>query len=738
MPRAARAAAVISFALFCFYSAATPLFEASDELWHYPLVQHLANGGGLPVQRAGQNDADAPWRQEGSQPPFYYAVAALVSAPFDDANWRELRRLNPHADLGVQTSDGNVNAVLHAPAEDFPWRAAALAARMARLVSILFSTGTVVFTFFVARELFPGQPGDERALGAMLFVACVPMFAFISGSINNDNAAAFFCTLGLWRALRMARTQDLSKRSAVVAAVIAALGALSKTSALGALGLFALAAALAALGRWEEQSKRHRSDALRALLGWLLVFVFVTVLLAGWWFVRNVQLYGDALGWSAFLDAVGRRDTPATLAELWTEREGFVRTYWGVFGALNVGMPDWVYGVLDRLAAVAILGCVWGTLQAIRGHDGWRALTTPRARASAVCLAWLAVIFIALLRWTALTPASQGRLMFPAIAVIGAAMAYGLAAIHRWLLRLGVAVLAGVAITMPFVAIAPAYARPPNIWAQRLPVSVDAAFGAALRLVEAGGDAGAAPGTQATLRLNWELTQTLPVNISVFVHLIDENDVIVAQRDMHPGQGNLAVAEVAAPFRWSDRYALRIPRLARAPATLRWAVGVYDAATGQRLTLPNGADRIIFAGPALSADALAAAALSFANGADLMRVDGVQTAAEPGESFTLRTHWRLTSAALRDVNVSFQIIDAQGRKVAQSDGGLALTTWRTGEAAEATHTLRVEDSAAPGVYRLLLVMYVPEGDFAKISAYDDRGILRGVETTLTQFRVRLR
>ena len=317
MPRAARAVAVFSFALFCLYSAVTPLFEASDELWHYPLVQHLANGGALPVQRAGQSDVDAPWRQEGSQPPFYYAVAALVSAPFDDANWRELRRLNPHADLGVQTSDGNINAVLHAPAEEFPWQAAALAARMARLVSILFSTGTVAFAYLVARELFPAQTGDERALAAMLFVACAPMFAFISGSINNDNAAAFFCTLGLWRALRMVRTLDLSKRSALVAGVIAALGVLSKTSALGLLGLFVLAAGLAALGRWEEQAKRQAAGVLRALLVWLGVFAIVSALLAGWWFVRNAQLYGDALGWNAFLDAAGRRDSPATLAELY-------------------------------------------------------------------------------------------------------------------------------------------------------------------------------------------------------------------------------------------------------------------------------------------------------------------------------------------------------------------------------------------------------------------------------------
>jgi len=32
------------------YAVVTPLFEISDELWHYPMVKHLADGGGLPVQ----------------------------------------------------------------------------------------------------------------------------------------------------------------------------------------------------------------------------------------------------------------------------------------------------------------------------------------------------------------------------------------------------------------------------------------------------------------------------------------------------------------------------------------------------------------------------------------------------------------------------------------------------------------------------------------------------------------
>ena len=67
------------------YSTATPVFEASDELNHYPFVQTLAEGNGLPVQRPGQ---ETLWGQEGSQPPLYYALAAISPPGLTLAIWR--------------------------------------------------------------------------------------------------------------------------------------------------------------------------------------------------------------------------------------------------------------------------------------------------------------------------------------------------------------------------------------------------------------------------------------------------------------------------------------------------------------------------------------------------------------------------------------------------------------------------------------------------------------------------
>ena len=58
------------------YSVATPIFEASDEVSHYAVVQHISNMGTLPVQQPGVRTA---WEQEGSQPPLYYLLVSPVA-----------------------------------------------------------------------------------------------------------------------------------------------------------------------------------------------------------------------------------------------------------------------------------------------------------------------------------------------------------------------------------------------------------------------------------------------------------------------------------------------------------------------------------------------------------------------------------------------------------------------------------------------------------------------------------
>ena len=65
------------------YSIITPMFEAPDELHHYFYVKHLADGNTLPIQDPA---VESLWAQEGSQPPLYYALAALATSWIDTSD----------------------------------------------------------------------------------------------------------------------------------------------------------------------------------------------------------------------------------------------------------------------------------------------------------------------------------------------------------------------------------------------------------------------------------------------------------------------------------------------------------------------------------------------------------------------------------------------------------------------------------------------------------------------------
>src|SRR5688572_8007579 len=128
--------------LATIYSVVTPIFEASDELWHYPMVKYLAdNSLGLP--RPDPNEA---WRQEGGQPPLYYMLAAILTGGIDTSDMGMVRRINPHADIGVVRPDGNANMVVHR-ANEANWHGTMLALHVARFLSIALGLSTVIVTY---------------------------------------------------------------------------------------------------------------------------------------------------------------------------------------------------------------------------------------------------------------------------------------------------------------------------------------------------------------------------------------------------------------------------------------------------------------------------------------------------------------------------------------------------------------------------------------------------------------
>jgi 4-amino-4-deoxy-L-arabinose transferase-like glycosyltransferase len=506
------------------YALVTPAFEASDELWHYPMVRHLADGNPLPVQVFDPNLA-GPWHQQASQPPLYYYLAAALTFWVDTSDMSQIRRLNPHVDTGVVTADGNINLAIHDPAAN-PWQGTLLSIRIVRLTSVLLGATTVLLTYHIARAVAPERP--EIALGAAAVNAFTPMFLFISGAVNNDNLVIPLASLSLLLMIRLVSVHSQFSRTAAVRihnsqftisllllGTVIGLAALTKFSGVG-LTLLALGSIFVAL--WQRSNCQITAPALVRILAqtmayWLLMLLPV-FLIAGWWYYRNWTLYGDWTGWNAFIAVLGQRPQPASLAQLWSERAGFLAAYWGLFGGLNVAMPAWIYTVLNTLLLAAVLTTPLSLYRRLQLTIDNSQLTihnfllslyrrlqltidnsqltihnfllslyrrlqltidnsqltiqnyflslTLRHFPLLLCLLWSLAIIYGLIQWTTITWSSQGRLVFTAISALITLFVTGLVGWlpRRWataVVTLLATFLFIIAAAAPFLWIRPAY-----------------------------------------------------------------------------------------------------------------------------------------------------------------------------------------------------------------------------------------------------------------------------------------
>jgi len=752
------------------YSIVTPIFEASDELWHYPMVQWLSKGNPLPVQDAKNV---GPWKQEASQPPLYYYLTGWATFWIDTSDLAEVRVENPHVDNGVITPDGNRNLVVHNPQREvFPWRGTVLAVHLVRFLSALMGAVTVWLTYKIALELFPDR--EFLALGAAAINAFTPMFVFISGAVNNDNLTMTLCSLALLMMVKQLRTTDdegrmtderhsstvnrlssfwLSMGRWLPLGIVLGLGALTKTSALALLPITALAISVVA---WRKESWAE-------FFAGAIATAVPVLLIAGWWYLRNIQLYGDPTGINAFIDVLGKRAAPATLAQLWGERWGFMLSYWGLFGGVNVPLDNWVYHVLNALAIVGVIGVViylvtltWRWFHEDPIHS-WRDFVYDlrdfvQGRAPLFLVGLFGVIVVALLtQWASVTWSSQGRLVFSAISTWSIFLALGIATVATK--RLARSILAAMAVFMfgvsalaPFTTIAPAYAQSRSLTADdgRLTgaTQLDVTFGERLKLI--GADVAAStvqPGGQAEVTLYWQATQPMDQDFSTFVHLLDQNDIVVAQRDMYPGQGAWPTSQMKVGDIIASRYVLNIAATEYAPDRLMWEVGVYDYFDPQQQRLPasTGGDNVRFGSLGLevqSGDVPNPITVNLGNQLDLIGYAVDTRSAAPNESIHLTLYWRARSKMTIDYTVFTHVLQPPETIWAQQDKALPPTSsWTIGQVVSDKYELKIKPDAPPGVYEIEVGVYEPQ-KFDRLRVMTDDGRITENFVLLSKVRVK--
>jgi 4-amino-4-deoxy-L-arabinose transferase-like glycosyltransferase len=698
--------------LGAIFAVTVPLYEAPDEPKHIALTGHVAETGSWPRQVPG---VFTPWQQEGSQPPLYYRAMAgltrLFSWPVDGLG--TLFRPNPFARPGDLTADVNKNVALHGPGEAFPWQGPTLTVRLWRLTSVVIAAAAVPAVYGLGRTLFPDRPA--WAAGATLLITFNPAFIFNMSRVSNDALAVPLTALGFWLLARAWTAKDQPAYRFGLAGVATGLAALTKLS-----GLVLLPAGLAAL---LDRAVRHR-QSLKATALCLILFLGPPALLAGWWFWQNLGLYGDPTGLNVMVEIAGRRQgTPNFLAEV----RGTIWSYWALFGWMNIGPEPAALHLLEGLTVLGLVGACGLTVASLIRRNPE---LFSRLAGLWVCLGLEAAAFI---RWTALTPASDGRLLYPAAGPIAVLLWAGWEALTaRWRLTrplpwLLVGALGVLAVVAPFRYILPAYAGPEPV--QAVPADarpVNVTFGGRLRLL-AYEPGKAEPGEPLRVTFYWECLGPTPEPWALFIHQVgNAAGAAVPNVDTFPGRGIMSTADCVPGYRFADRYALPVRGVPEGAAVVRLRVGLRVPPVGGEpvpVTGPSGEPLdalVIEAGKVRGRVGVARRTEGPAVGPLRLLASEVAGQARAGGVLTVVTVWEVLSPTDADWRVFVHLGDPDRPPLAQSDGPPAAGNfparwWEPGDTFVDRREIRLPQDLPPGRYPVTAGLYTPGGIRADVA-----------------------
>jgi len=427
--------------------------------------------------------------------------------------------------------------------------------------------------------------------------------------------------------------------------------------------------------------------------------------------------------------------------------------------------PSWAYPVLDRLAAVALTGLLVGVARnvlkarAAKGSRGGHACPPLRRWAGLALLGgWVCIVFVSVARYTALTMASQGRLMFQAISAICVLLVGGLvewapARIRPAVAFLPAGFLAVLAVTAPFTSIRPAYQRPSVTAAGDVPAAarpVGFVYDGKVRLLgyEMETDR-VQPGQPVGITLFWQALAPMQEDYSITLQLYGWHQALW-QHDTYPGGGSYPTSQWSPGELVVDHYVIT-PRgdvTGPGPVLAPLAVGLYRHDTMEKLPVADAQGQAVafpVAARLTLESAESAPAISqplrrnFGGVVDLAGYDVGDGRAGAGADAPLTLYWRVTGQPQRDYKVFVHLLDAQGRVVAQADappldGSYPMSAWQVGEVLADGHRLAIPADADRGKYRIFVGLYDPDTG-ERLPVLDDQGRVTDDQASLADLEI---
>lgn len=390
-------------------------------------------------------------------------------------------------------------------------------------------------------------------------------------------------------------------------------------------------------------------------------------------------------------------------------------TYWGLFGGVNVMAPRAFYWLCDLLSTAGLVGfCIWVLRR-------WRHGFARADYRVLIPVAWAGVLFVSVLRWTWISPAFQGRLVFPGIAGISTLMMLGLRQWvprrHRALTSLTVgSALLFIAALLPFVSIKPAYARPKPLTLSEIPESarVDPAdVGGVARVVGIQFEPQTIkPEDRAGFVeavIYWETLRSPDTDYVSFARLLGRDEELAGHVNRHPACGMVPTSLWQPGQVWRDPYRIPVGKHAQAPTRLRLEVGLYDAKTHRTLgAVPVGEAKL--APPGCEPDVGHPLDVQLADGVTLRGYDLAPTRVQAGDVLTTTLYWQARTAPSKDYQVFVHLTGKSSEPLAQGDapplmGDYPTSLWAEGETIADPHPVMVPSDLSAGQYRLLVGMY---------------------------------
>ena len=723
-------------ALAVGYSVVTPLYEPTDEVGHFRYIEYLRILRQLPAPRVNGVLIQS------HHPPLFHAAAALVSAWVPrDRLWDYEPEVNPYWGYRYwEPGVDNKNQFMHRAEEAWPYRGTTLAIHVVRWFNIVLGALTVWLAYRLAQAIFPER--RTFALGATAFVAFNPMFLHLSGGINNDVAAGLVSTATLLVCLKIVQPDGVSpKRREIQLGVLLGLALLTKFNLLALLPVIEIALALAAFqqGSWKAFIRAN------------VIVLGLATLMAGWWYLRNTLLYGEASGVGAMSQEWGGQRVPSQSIGLALSEMPYLWTsLWGRFGYGQIPLTDAIYTALFAVVISSLLGLVLMWVKSRRQKILLsRQQTLQLAMLGLTLFLFWATIFVYA---TLSVNAAMGRFLFPALAGFGVLVFLGLSGWipTRWDGGLAAIVnlaLAGLSAYGLVGVLAPAYACPTQLGEQQIAAithPTQIVFGDQVRLL--GYDVNTdqlLPGDEFILTAYWQALAPSAPDLTVFVHLLSREGPVITQRNTYPGLGRYPASAWQPGDTFSDRYRIVLDSYTYAPDVTDVVLGMYTPSGGRIPVTSGGSDDAITLTQVTIAELSGVypnpAHLNFDNKLTLLGYTLTDRSVRPGQTLTLTLYWQIPRPAQYDYSVFAHVLGGTDQKWASNDGfpytsPKRTRRWTVGQVYTDARALRLPADIPPGDYPIEFGVYGgPEGN--RLMIWSANGHRSDERLLLTQIRV---